>query len=452
MRSEVDAIHSFVENGGGLYMVGDHNDVFGMNTILNSISRKYGIEYRSDALVEIEYDGGQVIDPTSYPPHPITRTMKPMHYMTSCSMAISGPARPILWMNNGYADDPDFSVNNFIGDGNLVGGELLAPLTQLASSTDGEGKVLAFSDSTLFSNFSIYLPGVRELAFGGVDWLMWSERFPIWRSLATWVGVLLSVFGLWALRRREIELGAAVVAGLAAGLFLAEAGSRGVLEPWVHQLDGEEVVFDSTVSAGRLPLWHQSHDEKPDNFWGAFIAFQRSGDFMRVAMEEEELFTGKAAVLIWPKNPLPATFIDRARAFVADGGVLYVFDDRLAESSATNDILEPFGLRMGLAGAGRSFTNEKHGLDLERGVMLKSSAVVFGAEPWFLDDAHDPIVARAEYGRGLVVAAGVAQDFSGAELGSPSELREVRGWELLQLLYSVIDAARFEDPLAAVAP
>jgi len=452
MRSEVDAIHRFVENGGGLYMVGDHNDVFGMNTILNSVAGKYGIEYRPDALAEIEYDGGQVIDPASYPPHPITRTMKPMHYMTSCSMAISGPARPLLWMNKGYADDPDFSVNNFIGDGNLVGGERLAPLAQLASATDGEGKVLAFSDSTLFSNFSIYLPGVRELAFGGVEWLLWSERFPLWRTLATSAGVLLTGFGLWVLRRDGAGLGAAVVAGLAAGLFLADTGSRSVLEPWAHQLDGEEVVFDSTVSAGRLPIWHESHDEKPDNFWGAFIAFQRSGDFMRVALEEEELFTGKAAVLIWPKQPLSPTFMNRVRAFVAEGGALYVFDDRLADGSATNDILEPFGLRMGLAGAGRSITHEKHGLDLERSVMLESSAVVFGGEPWLLDDAQDPIVARAEYGHGLVVAAGVAQDLSGAKLGSPSELRGVRGWELLQLLYAVIDAARVEDPISVVAP
>ena len=46
---EIGAITQFVERGGGLWLIGDHTDVFGMNTFLNQLAGVFGIRFRTDA-------------------------------------------------------------------------------------------------------------------------------------------------------------------------------------------------------------------------------------------------------------------------------------------------------------------------------------------------------------------------------------------------------------------
>jgi hypothetical protein len=50
---EIGAITRFVEGGGGLWMIGDHTDVFGMNTFLNQVAPVFGIRFRNDATYEL---------------------------------------------------------------------------------------------------------------------------------------------------------------------------------------------------------------------------------------------------------------------------------------------------------------------------------------------------------------------------------------------------------------
>jgi hypothetical protein len=438
---EVAAIHRFVFRGGGVYLVGDHNDVFGMNTILNSVAAEWGIEFRPDALTEIEYVGGQVVEPAAYPPHALTRVLRPLHYMTSCSMRISKRARPVLWMNSGFADDPDYAKNNFIGDGRYVGSEPLAPLAQVATVAFGAGRVLAFTDSTLLSSFSVHFPGVRELAFDGVAWLRQRERLPWLMSALLGLGAASCAIGAWLLRARLDCVPAAAALGLAVGLWAADRACAAELASFDRQLDRAETVFDTTLCAGQLPIWHESHDHLADNFWGLFLGFQRGGAAMRVALEPAETFGGRQAILVWPKAPLPAATIEHAKRFVAAGGTLFVFEDRLARGSATNQLLEPFGLRVALSGAGRGLTLPGLGLDGSRHVRLRASAVVRGGEPVLLDDEGEPLAARTTYGAGTVVLVGIAEEFSNKSMATSAELRGVRGYVLMQIAYAVIDAA-----------
>ena len=357
--------------------------------------------------------------------------------MTSCSIAVSGAARPILWMNAGFADDPDYSKNNFIGDGKLVGAEPLAPLAQLVSATPGRGRVLAFTDSTLFSNFSIYFPGVRELAFGGVEWLLCAETF---RPGAGWPrasgrSCCWPVRGscavteppsvprsCWGPARASVR-----PTSRAAGCWSPGPGSRAARRR-VRRVGLRRAC----------PIWHQAHEEMPDEFWGLYLAFQRSGSPMRVALDPGDLFRGRQSVLVWPKEPLPSGLAERAREFVESGGVLYVFEDRLTGASSADRILEPFGLRMDAPCAGRRLSGQVGGLE---GIELRHSVTVLGGEPLLLDTRDDQLIARARYGRGRVVAVGLAEDLSSASMATSSEPRGRRGQELLRLLYLAIDAA-----------
>jgi hypothetical protein len=50
---EVSALVRFVEQGGALLLIGDHTNVFNMNTSLNDIGRKFGCTFRNDLLFRV---------------------------------------------------------------------------------------------------------------------------------------------------------------------------------------------------------------------------------------------------------------------------------------------------------------------------------------------------------------------------------------------------------------
>ena len=50
---EVEAVVRFVQQGGSLLMIGDHTNVFNMNTYLNDIARHFGFTFRNDLLFRI---------------------------------------------------------------------------------------------------------------------------------------------------------------------------------------------------------------------------------------------------------------------------------------------------------------------------------------------------------------------------------------------------------------
>lgn len=436
--AETAAIQRFVERGGGLFLVGDHNDVFGMNTILNSIAAPFGIRYRDDALGEIGREGGQVIDPRRYPWHPLVAALEPLHFMTSCSLEIRPPAKALLWMTSGFGDDPDFGKNNFIGDGRLVEGERQAPLAQMASARFGRGKVLAFSDSTLLSNFSLYFPGVRQIALGGVAWLGAPDA-PLLAPLP-WAGLggLALLLGLWPLRS---HLRRALLAGLT-GLGLAQLGLLWLGEARFSAAQrgylGNEIVFDQTLCSGTLPIWHESHDQMPDNFWGLFMAVARSGLEPRAGLQPLDSLSGRAAVFVWPKRPLPRGYMARIERFVASGGTLIVCDDRIAAGSAANELLAPFGLSLTDPLDGRRLRAEAapEGDEIELG----RSASVRGGQALLADSAGDPIAALARHGNGQVLALGLAQSLSGEVMSDSGGPRDERGFRLLQAVYGLLDS------------
>jgi len=435
--TQASAVDNFVRQGGGLYLVGDHTDVFGMSQILNALACRYGIQFRSDSVFEHDYQGGQVTDPETLPPHPILTAMRPMHWMTSCSLALDGPAQPLLWIQNGYADAARHG--KFTGFGNELHtpDERAGVLAQAAYADVGSGRVLAFADSTVFSSFSVFLPGVREMALAGIDWLHQRERAPGWRPVLIMLGIahllLLRAWKHWTPGRTASGIG-----GVAFALMIANARCEQVMESFETAMRGQEVMFDSVHSAGRLPIWHQSHSYYRDEFMALFTYHQRCGLIPRVALCDDELFVGRSLVMIWPKKPLPTGWHERAREFVEGGGTLFVYEDRVAAGSAANEILEAYGLQM---------TEHQQWRGVEEGwepesderLLLSHSTRVLGGEVVLRDTEGVPIMAVARYGKGKVVAVGIAEDLGTATLGEPDGPVDRKQRQLVPIVYRIIE-------------
>ncbi len=84
-EDEIAAVVRFVERGGSLLMIGDHTNVFNMNTCLNDVARRFGFTFRNDLLFRVGTPYAQAYRPPVVA-HPIVQHVPPMNFAVSCSI------------------------------------------------------------------------------------------------------------------------------------------------------------------------------------------------------------------------------------------------------------------------------------------------------------------------------------------------------------------------------
>jgi hypothetical protein len=170
-QDEIRAIHAFVERGGGILLVGDHTNVFGTTSHLNSVCGPFGFFFRDDVLFDLDTDFFQLYDvPRAY-----TGFMHGMDFFK-----FRGPAsiQPTSWFTRTVFRVPHakslraiYSVNNFYPPPHDHPKMRVGDFAVSVASRYGRGRVLAFADSTVFSNFEIFYPGKYEYLLNGIHWL-----------------------------------------------------------------------------------------------------------------------------------------------------------------------------------------------------------------------------------------------------------------------------------------
>ena len=113
-QEEIEAILQFVKEGGGLYLIGDHTNVFGSGHYLNEIARHFGFVFRYDCLFDFEDTFNEVYSPPRLLPHPIVNSMPPFLFAVSCSIEpLSFFNERVILANGLKALDIDYAIENF---------------------------------------------------------------------------------------------------------------------------------------------------------------------------------------------------------------------------------------------------------------------------------------------------------------------------------------------------
>ncbi|HEV8293613.1 MAG TPA: hypothetical protein VGP94_16885, partial [Tepidisphaeraceae bacterium] len=168
---EVEAITKWVEAGGGLLLVGEHTDVFGTGSHLNQIARKYNFEFRSDCLFGLESVFEEHFD-LPLIPHPILQGMPDMDFAVSCSIDPKNSGGFVVMRGTALKNMPaDYHASNFYPQVEDRPESRYGAFVQLLALRSGSGRVAAFTDSTIWSNFCYFEPGKSELSMGLVEWL-----------------------------------------------------------------------------------------------------------------------------------------------------------------------------------------------------------------------------------------------------------------------------------------
>ena len=175
---EIYDIVSFVENGGGLYLIGDHTNVFGMNFYLNFISEKFGITFNTDATYDLNSGMTSSYKPDTLFPHVIVQNVDEFDFLTSCTLTAPLTSENVIIGNQILGELGTYSTENFfrISDRKSLDLEY-GLLLQVAAVKYGKGRVLAFTDSTCFSNFCMFMDGYKDFNLGAIEYLNRENNF-----------------------------------------------------------------------------------------------------------------------------------------------------------------------------------------------------------------------------------------------------------------------------------
>jgi hypothetical protein len=415
---EVSAIVRFVERGGGIMLVGEHTDVFLTSSHLNQVARQFGFEFRKDCLFGIDSTFEQHYRPRAIP-HPIAQRMPPMDFAVSCSIAVRPFAGRAAIMDDGLWNLPaDYHASNFYPQTEDRAEARYGSFVQLWATRHGKGRVVAFGDSTIFSNFSTFEPGKTELMLGMIGWLNRMEKGPDPRPWLLFAGAVLAALGFAAHRGRPALL-IAVAAGFLGWALAAQAVARGhraampeprALRPLVL------VAIDRTVCDA--PLSKAGFIQASKEGFGIFEQWILRLGYFVSRQSGSDIFKGDLVVFMHPHKPVREELRKELVRYVEGGGKVLVLDSALNRESTANSLLHPFGLSADKSSEEAGELKPPAGMEP---VPVEAARTVSGGTPFAWVDGK-PVAAAARRGKGMVVVIGFAARFHDDNMGVTTDI------------------------------
>jgi hypothetical protein len=427
---EIESIERFVSGGGGLLLVGEHTNFSGSSAFLNAIAERFGFRFRYDCLFGMDVFYQQRYEPPLVP-HPVVQRVPLLDFAVSCSLAPGRSAGRAVIRGTGLKSLPaDYHAFNYYPQFADRAEMRYGAFIQLWATRHGRGRVLAFTDSTIFSNFSAFEPGKAELWLGMLEWL---NHRPLWPEPRWWlVGLGGALLGGAGLARRWSRLAAsedfwwllvaAGVLGWSTAVVAARELHRAAMPLPTAVRPFVQVVIDRTVSDVLLP--QSGFIGGAENGYGLFERWiLRLGYFTARRGEprphgQPSEFAADLLVVIRPTRPPTEKFLRRLVEYVNAGGKLLLLDSPDNTGSTANILLEPFGLRIEHGRAIEGLLASDGNLPA---VPLHKAAVVRGGKA-FCWVGHSPVGTVARHGGGLVVALGLADSFSDARMGATGDV------------------------------
>jgi hypothetical protein len=417
---EVDAIVGFVREGGGLFLIGDHTNVFGTSTYLNPVAERFGMYFRYDATYSLATLGLSVFERPKRFAHPIVRFMPTYMFATSCTLYSPLLSENVILGYGLRAMYLDYSETSYFPTKEEKLNYDFGMFVQAGGVKYGKGRVLGYTDSTCFSNFFMFIPGKPELALASVEWLNRANRWA-WVNrvflVAAFVGLVLLV--VEARRSSGARFWSAVIA----------AGTLTVVVFGAF-LDGS-VANHCALPKPRRPVPHVTFDQGHGNYalpvetlpvtnWQDYQTFyvwtQRLGLVPRNEMHLRDAVKDSHALIeIHPYKPFSIEEIDLIVDLVRRGGTLVVMDSPENPQSTARTLLGAFNISFENETADSAAVLDERGDTL--GVVRKAYAVKDVVPLWKLADGRITM-GYVPYEKGKVVVCGASYLFSSEIMGN----------------------------------
>ena len=350
-NEEVDSLVRFVEAGGGLYLIGDHTNVFGTSTILNTVSERFGIRYNMDCTYELEKGNLSEFDIPKVLPHPTVIKMPRLLFASTCTLNTNWKVEETMIGYGLKAQPADYSQKNFFPSDSQAANQEFGLFLHAASAQYGKGKVVAFTDSTIFSNFWMYMPGKPEMLLGNIQWLnkvnILSGIHPRVLFLSIFL-VLLAALAIWRLITKKTVfytvLSAVLLAIPCAVVFFSilDGQAMPALEPRKPTVN---ICFEEEYSDFKIAKDMDGFLADYGQQLQTFYVWQQRLDFVPSLHStlNDALGNGDVVVIAKPGKPVqtPAEIMHQ----VESGAKLLILD-HTASGAYSNELLRMAGLEI----------------------------------------------------------------------------------------------------------
>jgi len=460
--AEVKAVQQFVREGGGLLLVGDHTNFEGSGTIFNDITRPMGFTFRDDLLFgfgESPYEQSYV---PRRPAHPIVQHLESMDFAVSCSIDPgNSPGRAAAANTGLWSMGPEYHYDNYHPFPQHCPEMRYGAFVQVWSAGFGRGRTVAFTDSTIFSNFCVFQPGKAELMRGMVEWLNHKAPPLDPRPWLLLLGCAPLAVGFWSGFGLPSPFGRGaggegrwlLVLACGACAWAVASMAVGAAQRWAMPVPERinpqrRVVIDRALS--QVPLSKGAYTQGEGNGYGLFEQWiARLGGHTVRQSDLTEIFSGDALVVICPNRAVTTEYRDALERYVAEGGRLLVVDSPENNGSTANSLLWPFGLSMHLD---RAWQGKLVTTDLLPAVEVARAREVAGGQAlaWL---GEYPVAAATRHGKGLVVAVGFGSLWNDAGMGETWMLEpEAAVKDRFDVLFALLRYFLEDKPLPTSPP
>lgn len=385
-QEEIDSIVNFVKAGGGLWLVGDHTNVFGMGTYLNSVARHFGFAFKYDATYDLATGNLSFFNPSKILRHPVINDLPFYLFATSDSLDAPFFSEDVIVGYGLKAVRADYSQKSFFPkEAHSATAIEHGLFLQSAAAKFGSGRVLLYTDSTCFSNFYMFMPGKPELALGSIQWLNRRNKYGYLNLLLLALGAGLMAGAYHAAKfkdRKALFLAAAfaLLLEIPSGIWVFDKiNSRSYRPPKPHT-SYQVVAFEAQHSNFYLPVteFKPGSDADLQTF---YVWTQRLGLVPQVRFSFlSALASGDTVVIVNPAQPFTNEEVAAFVKYVESGGKVLLMDDpRNKLTSTAHQLLRPLGVSITYQEIPRGVISDRDGNAIWEGEHL---GAVMGGEPF----------------------------------------------------------------------
>lgn len=421
-KSETDSIVRFVDRGGSLFMIGDHTNVFGMDTNLNEVASRFGFKYNYDSTYDLATGSLSEYEHPDMLPHPAVQRLPHFLFATSCTIDAPIWAEDIITGYSLKALYADYSQDNFFPEEGNTGYVREGLFLQSIGIRYGKGRIAAFSDSTVFSNFWMFMTGKPELALGIMEWLNRYNSFPAVTVFSGALGFVLLVFlirSLKGMKRAEVllVLYTGIFTALLVSIIICRSASALNYTVQTPKTPYTMVAYEREYSDYNLPVSVQEFMMPLSRQFDTFYVWNQRIGLVPYAASSvgEAAEKGDVIVVMNPKRRISSSDAEILKDAVQKGKKLLLLGADKENIEAYNSFAQIFGLQLTIEQAGNRSAYYNNG----KVVNLTGSAyAVKGGTPFIATDEGIQAGCEVKYGKGDVMAFGDGEIFYSSSIGN----------------------------------
>jgi len=347
-REEIRAIKEFVNNGGGLMVIGDHTNVDDAMASMNPLLEEFRIRLNFDVVWVDRNIKGNLLTTSC----PVLQNVDQLWLGNGASLSIFWPAKPFLMARYGSFSDmgnmKTGSDGGYLGNSTLDKNEKVGELILGAWGKYGKGRVIVFGDSSYFQNLTLYRN--YQLAYNSFNWLnRKNSLFSYLWLLFSGLFFLAAVILLVVFKTKTIRIiGYALVTAIIVAQCFAFIFNNGFYKPVDYNKLGPRVLFDFAHFPEHKTYWEDK--EQYDTLIDSLVH-----QTLRVGLHPLLKYRGKLSnkelkkydvmTIVAPNKTYSRQEIKAVTDWVYNGGGLLVAEGP-RKGAVVAPLLEPFGITL----------------------------------------------------------------------------------------------------------